>query len=149
MQDDLNAGIPTDRFQVDWWVNSQRTRRRLSKKPRLQLDLAHFLSAGAEIVNPTHPGENGLPQPVDPPSLPAADPAPQNARERAVLLLEIPPDFGAIRVADPALAQVWRLHTRALFIAMFQRGYLVTDFVYLPGQQSRSFYVLSHGESTL
>jgi predicted GNAT superfamily acetyltransferase len=149
MHDELNAGIASDRFQVDWWVNSQRTRRRLSKKPRLQLDLAHFLSAGAEIVNPTHPGENGFPKPVDPVSLPVEDPSSPHSREAAVLLLEIPPDFQALRAGDPALAQAWRLHTRSLFAALFQSGYLVTDFVYLPGQQSRSFYVLSHGESTL
>ena len=31
---------------------------------------------------------------------------------------------------------------------MFQRGYLVTDFIYQPGSPARSFYVLSNGEST-
>jgi hypothetical protein len=36
-----------------------------------------------------------------------------------------------------------------LFEETFSRGYLVTDFVFLPGSQPRSFYVLSHGESTL
>jgi hypothetical protein len=31
---------------------------------------------------------------------------------------------------------------------LFEQGYLVTDFVHLPGTHPRSFYVLSHGEST-
>jgi hypothetical protein len=35
-----------------------------------------------------------------------------------------------------------------LFEGLFEDGYLLTDFVYLPGTQPRSFYVLSHGEST-
>ncbi len=34
MLDGLNAGLPSDRFQVDWWVNSQRVSRRLSRRPR-------------------------------------------------------------------------------------------------------------------
>ncbi len=45
LRDGLNVGLPTDRFQVDWWVNSTRVERRLSKSPRKKMDLAHYLSA--------------------------------------------------------------------------------------------------------
>ena len=31
---------------------------------------------------------------------------------------------------------------------LFRQGYLVTDFVHLPGIQQRSFYALSFGEAT-
>ena len=31
MDDDLNRGLPSDRFDVDWWVNSHRVNRRLSR----------------------------------------------------------------------------------------------------------------------
>jgi chorismate synthase len=65
------------------------------------------------------------------------------------LLLEIPADFPALRAEEPDLALEWRLHTRPLFEESFASGYLVTDFVHLAGSQPRSFYVLSHGESTL
>src|SRR5574339_799616 len=34
MRDGLNAGLPSDRFQVDWWVNTRRAERRLSKRAR-------------------------------------------------------------------------------------------------------------------
>ena len=30
LRDGLNAGLPSDRFQVDWWVNTKRVNRRLS-----------------------------------------------------------------------------------------------------------------------
>jgi len=54
-----------------------------------------------------------------------------------------------LRVAAPELAQHWREVTRQLFEELFAEGYLVTDMIYLPGSQPRSYYVLSYGESTL
>jgi predicted GNAT superfamily acetyltransferase len=151
MLNGLNVGLPSDRFQVDWWISSQRVFQRLSKKPRTRLDLAHFLAAGTVIVNPTHMGEGGWPCP--PPNLTQVDNvAPSGAPgqpETSLVLVEIPADFLALKAADPQLALHWRLHTRDLFQDLFRRGYLVTDFVHLPGNYSRSFYVLSYGESTL
>ena len=35
------------------------------------------------------------------------------------------------------------------FENLFEKGYFVTDFVFLPGVHPRSYYVLSNGESTL
>jgi predicted GNAT superfamily acetyltransferase len=140
MRDQLNVGLPTDRFQVDWWVNSSRVKRRLSKSPRKKLDLAHYLSAETARLNETELNDSGLITPR--PSEISVDSA-------TLLLLEIPADFLAIKTADPALALKWRMHTRTLFQDMFAAGYLVTDFIYLPGGQPRSYYVLSFGESTL
>jgi predicted GNAT superfamily acetyltransferase len=155
MRDGINAGLPSDRFEVDWWVNTKRVERRLSKRARRRLDLAHYLSAGARIVNPSRIGANGWPQPAgEPVDLPywesdAVEGQVENGKKSALLLLEIPSDFQALRDIDRELALAWRMHTRTLFEDLFSRGYLVTDFVFLPGTQPRSFYVLSHGESTL
>ena len=144
LRDQLNIGLPTDRFQVDWWVHSTRVRQRLSKSPPKKLDLAHYLSAETTRLNDTFLNAAGLI-------------APRNAEERisplltlpSLLLLEIPADFQAIKNADPALVLEWRLHTRSLFQQAFTAGYLVTDFVYLSGSRPRSYYVLSHGDCTL
>lgn len=153
MRDGLNAGLASDRFQVDWWINSQRVFRRLSKRARLQLDLAHFLATGAAILNPTEIDASGLPHPPsNPVGLPTPPPQVDPAADTdpaALLLLEIPADFSRLRQVDLSLAQAWREHTRHLFEELFALGYLVTDFVFLPGTHPRSFYVLSHGESTL
>ena len=145
MRDDLNAGLPSDRFQVDWWVNSQRVNHRLSRRARLRLDLANFLAAGVEIINPTQSGPEGWPLPPGS----AGDGQTWAAPESALLLVEIPSDFLALKAANPPLALAWRAHTRALFEELFTQGYLVTDFVYLAGSHARSFYILSHGDSTL
>jgi len=151
MRDMLNAGLPSDRFQVDWWINSPRVVQRLSKKPRTRLDLAHFLAAGTEILNPSHLDESSFPKPLSMQGIytDVEDDPIEKMDQSSLLLVEIPADLSALKAADPALALEWRLHTRRLFEKLFERGYLVTDFVHLPGKFPRSFYVLSYGESTL
>jgi predicted GNAT superfamily acetyltransferase len=151
MRDELNLGLPSDRLVVDWWVNTKRVERRLSSRPRLQLDLAHFLAAGAKIVNPSSVGENALPRPgavVDIENENGVISQKQDQEDK-LLLLEIPADFQALRAQDAELAMGWRRHMRELFEDLFEQGYLVTDFIHLPGSTARSFYLLSHGESTL
>lgn len=149
MVDELNVGLPSDRFQVDWWINSQRVNRRLSKRVRLKLDLAHFLSAGTTIVNPTEIDAGGLPRPPSGVKMDEVEARQTAAEEPPLLMVEVPADFPALRLASLDLALEWRLHTRGLFERLFEEGYLVTDFVHLTGKYARSFYVLSHGESTL
>lgn len=145
LRDGINRGLSTDRFQVDWWVGSQRVNHRLSKQSRRRLDLAHYIDAGVEVINPVQGGADGWPRPAD--STPAS--SAWREGEASLLLVEIPPDFLAIKAANPALAAEWRNYTRPLFEDLFANGYLVTDFVYIPGSTPRSLYVLSHGDSTL
>lgn len=146
MRDGINAGLSSDRFQVDWWVGSQRVKTRLSKRPRLQLDLAHYFSAGALILNPSVVSSNGLPQPAQETGFARFG---QERAEQPIVLVEIPADFQALKQVDLNLAISWRLHTRTLFSHLFQAGYVVTDFIHLSGAHARSFYVLSDGEATL
>lgn len=147
MRDDLNVGLPSDRFQVDWWVNSQRVNRRLSRLARRKLDLAHYLAAGIEVVNPTSIDEHGLPQPLPGAALHAV--LAKDEVTRSIILVEIPADFIRLKTLNPELGLDWRLHTRSLFENLFGRGYIVTDFIHLPSNHPRSYYVLTHGESTL
>lgn len=150
LRDQLNAGLATDRFQVDWWVNSQRVNRRLSRLARPSLDLAQYLAAGIEVINPASIGAAGWPEP---PIFGAIDSLGKSRGDQVVvkplILVEIPANFQGLRIVDPTLALKWRAHSRSLFQDLFNRGYLVTDIIYLSGATARSFYVLSHGESTL
>jgi predicted GNAT superfamily acetyltransferase len=152
LRDDINTGLPTDRFQVDWWVNTERVARRLSRQARPSLDLAHFLAAGAKVLNPSRTDADGFPRPAPDQSPKSPETGPGTGADNAqpaIWLVEIPADFSSLKESDPQLAIEWRLHIRAVCEDLFARGYLVTDFVYLPGSQPRSFYVFSHGESTL
>lgn len=141
MRDAMNAGLPSDRFQVDWWVNSRRVEQRMSGELRPPLGLAQYLEAGAALLNPlSSPGS-----PAPPP--PALELIGGLERESgpSTVLVEIPSDFLALKMADPGLALTWRLRTRALFEALFAQDFIVTDFLYEPGLPPRSLYVLSRG----
>ena len=141
MRDVLNQGLPSDRFDVDWWVNSHRVNRRLSRRRRSELSLAHFFSGGARRVNQAEIDPHGLAHP--------ADPVLELGKDQPILLVEIPTDFARLKEANIQLAREWRLHTRTVFESLFQAGYLVTDFVHSNNEPGRSYYVLCHGESTL
>jgi predicted GNAT superfamily acetyltransferase len=145
MRDGLNIGLPSDRFQVDWWVNTHRVFRRLSRHARGTLSLEHYLAADAQEVNPTIIGPHDLLQP-NPDTINVTSRVEDNS---PILLVEIPADLNSLKLKDMELALNWRLHTREIFTRLFILGYLVTDFIYTPGKVPRSHYVLSHGESTL
>jgi len=130
MRDAMNAGLPTDRFQVDWHIASRRVASRLAGR-RERLGRDHYIRAGAVLLNPAV-FEDGVPRPP----------------ERAIglftdlALVEIPADLQAVKDADMALALAWRMQTREMFEWAFARGYRVTDYFVEPSPR-RGFYVLS------
>lgn len=136
MRDGLNAGLPSDRFLMDWWVNTRRVERRLSKRARRPLRLDDFSKAELHPLYSLQLRADKLPSPPEHFS-------PFNGN---LTLAEIPSDFNTLKQADFALARDWRFFSRELFETAFAEGYIVTDFIYDHG---RSFYVLAHGESTL
>ncbi len=116
--DGLNAGLSTDRFQVDWWIGSKRVRDRLSgERPKRSIE--ELKASGASMLNPVALGSDGLPRPSTAPKPPDATTA----------LVEIPAQIRTIKAADLALARAWREQTRELFEAGFRSGYVVTGFV--------------------
>jgi predicted GNAT superfamily acetyltransferase len=136
MRDGLNAGLPSDRFQVDWWINTRRVEKRLSKRPRKPLKLDNFSKANLHPLYSLHSHADGWSRP----------PEHFSPLEEKLALAEIPSDFNALKQADFSLARDWRFFTRELFETAFAAGYIATDFIY---DQGRSFYVLSNGETTL
>jgi len=139
LRDELNLGIATDRFQVEWWITSSRVDSRVDNQ-RPPLDLANYLSAGALKLNPSTLNEQNLLVPSDEWFAPDGN----------LLLVEIPPNYLHMKEQDIELARAWRLHSRGIFERVFADGYIVTDFVYLKDEKvPRSYYVLSHGESRL
>jgi len=136
LRDGLNRGFPTDRFQVDWWIDSNRVDTRLTRH-RPPLTLKHYRFARTPIVNECELDARGLPvcpQPIEP----------GDDTER--FLVEFPADFQAIRRIDPDLALAWRFHLRAICESAFKRGYSVIDYVYEPGPPARSYYVMQQLE---
>ncbi len=119
----INAGLPTDRFNVAWWLESEPVKARLRGEKR-PLSLATLRRQNIPILNPLDSQEIG------------AAPA---------FLVEIPTDFRCLKQQNPALAAAWRSHSRTLFETAFAQDYTVTDFVYDEDEngRSRAFYLVT------
>ena len=131
LQDDLNAGLASDRFQVDWWLHTPRVEQRMCGE-RTRLTLADVAAAGGTQVNQTRL-TGGLRSPVD------SDLAGCSAH----VIVEIPGEFQTVKLANMDAARTWRVHTRELFVTYFARGYAVTEFISaLQAGERRNFYLL-------
>ena len=133
LRDGLNTGLPSDRFQVDWWVNSRRVNRRLSRRVRRPLDLNHYLMAGAQVINSAQVNQEGLVIPSDtgmsnssslagehaPSDIATAD---ESDASEAMLLVEIPYNFSKLKFSSPSAAAEWRYHTRQIFSDLFAKA---------------------------
>lgn len=126
MRNDLNAGLPSDRFQVDWHIASQHVTRRLESRWQAR-SLTTLLDEGVPLVNPAQSAQ--FPQP----------PRTTLPFEGGRLLIQIPADFQPVKSASAELALRWRLHTRQLFDTAFAAGYTATDLLFEDG---RSCYLL-------
>jgi predicted GNAT superfamily acetyltransferase len=123
----INAGMPTDRFLVEWWIRGRRVQECLDGRPRPSLP------AGAEPVDEVVAHPSGLPVPV------RCD----LDRGAPALLVEVPTDIQAIKRADLGLACAWLEHFREIFPAYFARGYRVCGFVpWTAADRPRCLYVL-------
>ena len=139
MLDDRNVDLPSDRFQVDWWVTTVGVVSRL-EGTRRPLNLTNYLNAGTQVLNPAILGDKDLLHPAER----------WVAPEGNLVLVEIPEDYQLMKKIDIRLAQTWRLHTREILEGAFNSGYIVTDFVSMRDEQlPRWYYVLAHSERTL
>lgn len=141
MHDALNAGSPSDRFQVDWYLNSERVRRAAAEKPDLSggpRTVAPRDSSPDWHVLPTTQGRHGLLWPVE--MEPPLDGAP--------LAVPIPDDINLVRRMDRELGLAWRLYTRTVFEAAFAAGYTTVDCIYLANKGWHYLLVADLQEST-
>jgi predicted GNAT superfamily acetyltransferase len=112
----INEGSPSDRFQVDWFLDSARVVERLQDVKPL------VVREGVAVIasKNNHPPEKW-------------------ALDAKKIWLEIPTNFQTIKVNDKELALAWRMVTRAIFTQAFAKGYTVTDFIF---EQGRGYYLL-------
>ncbi len=132
MSDGLNAGLDSDRFEVEWWLDTPRVRERVTRAGARHY-WEEFMRNGARVVLETE---------WDLPTCPRI--RHENPLEGDTLLVEIPTDLAAVKSSSPELAREWRMRTRALFTRAFAQGYAATDFAFASRKGlSRAAYVLT------
>jgi predicted GNAT superfamily acetyltransferase len=132
MPDRLNAGMDSDRFEVEWNLNSAGDKKSDSKSNQIESlhdvrqvyqvkwDNAGFLSIVAES---------------------------ELKGER--LLLEIPSNINELKSYELKHAAYWRERTRSTFQRAFAAGYVATDVVQSQeGSKTRVFYLLEENFSS-
>lgn len=122
----------SDRFVCEWWINSRRVEERLNGN-RPNLTLRQYLEGGVEILNPTVGRSDGLSEPYS---------GSVTVGGTSMLLVEIPADENDLSRYE-TLEKIWRSHARLVLEAVFETGYIVTDFLHeeYEGRQ-RSFYLM-------
>ncbi|MBI5303082.1 MAG: hypothetical protein HY868_13185 [Chloroflexi bacterium] len=129
MTDGLNAGLTSDRFQVEWWLNAPRVcARQDAPPPRTDWrDALHH----AQLVFDLAFDENNLPRIAH-----------VNDLRDETLLVEIPADLAAVKAFALDLAREWRTHTRQVLQDAFAGDWVATDFV-TSREGARAAYVLT------
>ncbi|TYR78816.1 GNAT family N-acetyltransferase [Priestia megaterium] len=117
MNDILNAGIPSDRFVVHWWVNSERVAAKANKQLHERTVKEDALLLNIDL------NEQDLP-------VPKAVKAEAGKEE---LFVPVPAYYQKLKAENPELALEWRLKTREAFERTVNDGYEVTDFVKTAG----------------
>ncbi len=116
LDDSLNRGRLTDRFEVEWWLNSNRVRDRISGK-RERPTLAHMLDEGGLLANRTVKTSSGW-------RLPTGTRLGLKSRR---VLVEIPESIVGVRDSSLKAARDWTMSVRRVFEHYFRRGYAATD----------------------
>ncbi|WP_308303532.1 GNAT family N-acetyltransferase [Bacillus canaveralius] len=113
MEGSLNRGLPSDRFKVEWWINSPH----VEKQHRFKQDQD-------DIVIQWDALKNDLPKLL-------------NIEKRLKtlhhkdqsILVPVPADFQRLKNVNNDLAFDWRLKTREIFQSLFSIGYAVVSLI--------------------
>ena len=134
---ELNAGLPTDRLSVDWWILSPRVEARVeSVQGAAPVRASNDLLAQAAPILEVTRSHDGLPVPEE---------SDLNSHE-PTLALEIPSDFQSLKATDSVLALRWRLATQSLFEHYFEAGYTATECLFDQSSSlRRNVYILETG----
>lgn len=134
MTSGVNAGVSSDRFEVEWWLKSEPVKARLEGRytpPRL----ADLSAQGVPFaLQGVQTAQGYAPQPLP------------HVEAHHTYLVEIPFDFNALKRQDLALAQAWRRELAQVFSALFERGYVLRDLL---SEGERAVYLLTQHNADL
>jgi predicted GNAT superfamily acetyltransferase len=101
MEDELNRGLPSDRFEAEWWLDRPKPAIPAGE-PAVMLRVAGDSEPIREKVDPV---------------------------EADAVLISVPQDFQVIKKSSPELALRWRQESRAALEAALATGMIAIDFL--------------------
>lgn len=119
LTDDLNRGLPSDRFIIEWHFDKDPVQSLGSVTENLLL---------LETRDNNHPQKTAV---FLKDSLPESD----------HFFMAFPTNFQTLKQDHMSLAKKWRLKTGEIFARLFAKGYVATEVIF-EGNFSRGFYVL-------
>ena len=132
MTDGLNAGVASDRFEAEWWLNAPCVKT-CAAGQSLAFDWDDLVRVGAQEVFRVSIDARGLPRIER-----------EDELRGEPLLVEIPASIGSVKTASLDLACAWRARTRDLFQRAFAAGYAAVGFVFARRDgPKRAAYVLT------
>ncbi|MHA7139040.1 GNAT family N-acetyltransferase [Rossellomorea arthrocnemi] len=121
MSDQLNAGIATDRFLVEWWVSQSNNNSVKGNNHHSAIDLKECEHGWLiDKVNLT--------------------------LDQNHISVSVPGDFQKIKRADLTLAIDWRKKTRDVFSHYLNHGWIVTDLVKDKKHHGQYLYLMEKGD---
>jgi predicted GNAT superfamily acetyltransferase len=117
MTDGLNAGIPTDRFLVEWWIKDA------DVKERLVVEASNVIQTSTE-KGYLHPKEIKL-----------------SIKDRFVYV-PVPSNFQELKHENFTLALEWRNKTREIFTFYLKHGWMAIDLVKDVNNANQYLYLL-------
>jgi predicted GNAT superfamily acetyltransferase len=127
MHDPLNAGIASDRFEVEWWLNNRRVEERIDSSVRA----SHDLPREAQPIYELEYDERGL-----------ARVGCASVFDGSTCYIEIPADINLLKSIDLGLARGWRAQTRVTFQSAFEQNYTVVEFSRWSDTREHVAYIL-------
>jgi len=131
MNDELNRGVPSDRFMVEWWIRSKWVDYNWKNRVRYFEDFKHKdkvvigLEAKIEedeIITPNLTKEGGI-----------------------FVGVEIPSDINKLKKIDTKLGIKWRLATRRAFRHYLDKTYIVYRYLRYRNYPWKGVYILKKG----
>jgi len=128
----LNAGLPTDRLAVEWWVKGPR----LDQEPDEDYEEAIWDSPSVFEVQGEGPARWIMKADL--------------SLDSELVLLETPADIHPVKEANMELALDWRMKVRKAFESYFTKGYIAVDFIsVIERGERRNRYILQKGTQQL
>ncbi len=126
--DNFAAGLPTDRFQVEWWINSDWVNQHHRQPKTLSAEAATYRQQAGYLNAVSLRGDLLYP-----------DNLVDNWGDERYMLAAIPSDIQYLKKRDLQLASAWRDHTRTLFETAFANDFTAIDLIV---DSDRCYYLL-------